>query len=191
MKHSRTIIRLFVIMLFCSLTALAQTPGNTKHFDKDGLAFDYPNNWGLNDSSNTDAQQLTLGREGSDAQVKMFVHRGRVDTPERVTQARSKLIDPYVEATANSFTQMGAKPTRTPANIEIGGAQAEGVRLRAVLDGEPGEAAIYWVVLGNRLVVLTFFGPDKALKQSTPGWDILRNSLHIEEIKPAQKTAPK
>ena len=169
-------------MALLAASARPQTFG-AKHFAKDGLSFDYLNGWAINDESNSDAQQLTLRRDDSDATIKLFVHRGKVDTPERMSQARSKLIDPYIELTFKQFVEMGAKPERTPANVQINGAPAEGVRIRAVLDQEPGGAEIYWFTLGNRLIVLTFFGPDKALKKAKPTWDVILNSLHIEETK--------
>ncbi len=189
MRHSFLAI---AIILFFGLTAFAQTPGKLNHFDKDGLKFDYTNGWTLTDASKAaDVQQLTLERAGSDAQIRVFTYRLTLDTPEKFAQARAKIIDPYVESTANIFVQMGATPTRTPDNIEIAGAKAEGTRIGAVLDGQHGEAAIYWLALGNRLVVLTFFGPDAALKQDAPTWDTVRSSIRVEVPAPANKTAPK
>ena len=85
---------------------------------------------------------------------------------------------------------MGAKPERSDASTEFGGVKTNGVRIRAVMD-EPGEAGIYWAIVGQRVVVLTFLGPDKALKQATPAWDAVRNSLHIEEVKAVAKPRPK
>jgi hypothetical protein len=68
---------------------------------------------------------------------------------------------------------------------------AEGVKVTAVLEGESGEAGIYWATIGERLVVLTLFGPDKALKKVQPSWDLLRNSLKIEaNAKPAPSPKP-
>jgi hypothetical protein len=190
MKFTRAaIITTFAVLLLTALTAQAQTP--MQHFAKDGLAFDYPDGWTLQDQSDKDAQQLTVARADSDAQIKLFVHRGKVDTPEKLAQAKKAFIDPYIKSTNNSFVQMGATPEQTSASTQVGTATAEGVRLRAALSGEPGEATIYWVMLGNRVVVLTFFGPDKALQKAAPAWDAIRNSLHIEETKPPQKTAPK
>ncbi len=185
----RLSIKLFVITLFCSLTAFGQTPDKLKHFDKDGLVFDYQENWTLQDSSNADALQLTLGRPDSDAQIRIFAFRSKVDSPEKLAEVKTKLVNPYIEATSNGFVQMGAKPTRTPATIQIGGAQAEGVRISAVLDSVPGEAAIYWTTSGNRLIVLTLFGPDQGLKQAAPVWETVRSTIRIQEPKPA--TAPK
>lgn len=177
----------FIAGLLLSVAVSAQDP-NTKHFAKDGLVFDYLDGWTVVDESTSDAQQLTLRRDDSDAMIKFFVHRGKVNTPEKMAQAKSKIIDPYVNFTEKQFVEMGAKPARVAATTEIGGAAAEGLRITAVLDREPGEAGIYWATVGERLVVLTFFGPEKALKKATPTWDSVRNSLKIEA--PALKATP-
>jgi hypothetical protein len=190
MKATRAaIITALATLLLTALTAHAQTP--MQHFDKDGLAFDYPSGWTVQDQSTKDAQQLTLARSDNYAQISIFVHRGKVDTPEKMAQAKKAFIDPYIKSTNDSFVQMGAKPEQTTISTQVGTATAEGVRLRASLSDGPGEAAIYWLVVGNRAVVLTFLGPDDALKKASPAWDAIRNSLHIEEVKPPQKTAPK
>lgn len=190
MKYTGTLIKLFAVMLCCGLTAFAQAPSDLKHFDKDGLIFDYNSGWTLTDNSTPNEQNLTLARADSNAQIRIYAHRGRVDTPERAEKARSKIVEPYLNSTTSSFEKMGAKPTRKPGETEIGGAKAEGVRIQAMLD-EPGEAGVYWAVLEERLVVLTFFGPDSALKKATPDWDVIRNSLHIVGTKTAPKAAPK
>ena len=186
MRLLRTLV-LATVSLLLLVSAFAQDP-NVKHFAKDGLSFDYSNGWTINDESNADAQQLTLGRVDSEAMIKFFVHRGRVNSPEKMAQAKSKLIDPYVEFTAKQFLQMGAKPERIPASTEIGGLPAEGIRIKAVLGSESGEAAIYWNTVGERLVVLTFFGPDKARQKATPTWDLVRNSLKVEPLSQPKST---
>jgi hypothetical protein len=191
MRYSFMFTKLFAIMLFCALTALGQVPDKLKHFSKDGLAFDYENGWTLNDQSGPDSQQLILGRSDSDAQVKVTAYRNKIDTPEKLAQARTKLVDPYIASFVNSFTQMGAKPTRSPATIQVGTVQAEGVRIAATLDGVPGEAAIYWVNTGNRVVVLTFFGPDQALKKASTLWETVRGSLRVGDTAPTPAPAPK
>jgi hypothetical protein len=182
--------RLFIACaaLVCLLGIAVQPQGDAKHFTKDGLVFDYANGWAITDESNADAQSLTLNRAGSDAQIRVFAHRGKVDSPEKFAQAKKAFIDPYVKSVSNTFVQMGAKPETAPATSEIGGAPAEGVRVKASLSGEPGEAGVYWATIGNRVVVLTLFGPDKAIKQATPAWDVIRTSLKIEP--PPPKASP-
>jgi hypothetical protein len=188
MKSIKFLFCCGVLLLFAVST---QAQGNAKHFAKDGLAFDYANGWTITDESNSDAQQLRLSRTDSDAQIRIFVHRGKVDTPEKFAKAKTAFIDPYVKSVNDTFVGMGAKPESSPANSQIGGAAAEGVLLRASLSGEPGTANIYWLTLGNRVTVLTFFGPDQALKQAAPTWDLIRSSIKIElPPKPGGKPSP-
>src|SRR5262249_11995906 len=103
-------IQFSALMLACALTGQAQTP---KNFSKDGLSFNYPSGWTLLDESKPDAQQITLARTDSDAQIKLFVYRGKIENPEKFTQAKRELVNKYVEATFKTFEQMGARPERT------------------------------------------------------------------------------
>ena len=174
-----------------SLSALGQTPAaDAKQLSKDGLSFNYPNGWTLVDASNADAQSFNLGRADSDAQMRVFVFRTPVPTPERLAEAKKVLVDPYVASTMRQFEQMGAKPQKSPASTEIAKVASEGVRIAASLDGIPGAAEIYWGVVGNRLVVLTQLGPDRALKLASPAWETIRNSIAIADPKPAPQPAP-
>lgn len=176
-------------ILFCCVMATAQT-GDTKSFSKDSLSFDYPNSWQLQDNSQDDAQQLTLAKANTDVQIRIFVHKGRI-SPEKLPDAKKAFIDPYVAATAKQFVEMGAKPDQTPDTSEIGGVKADGVNISATLSGEAGAAKIYWAVVGQHVVVMTFFGPDKQMKQLTPAWELIRNSLKVVDPKAAPAASPK
>ena len=185
MNSSRNRFALAVLLLLCGVSVSAQTtPSDGKAFNKDGLSFSYPTSWTFNDTSNADAQQMTFGRPDSDAQIRVFVFRTPVKTPEQLAEARKVLVDPYINATQKQFEQMGAKPQRVPATTEIAGVAGEGVRISASLDGEPGAAEIFWGVVGQRLVVLTRFGPDKAVTKAAPAWDQIRTTIKVEEPQP-------
>ena len=179
------------VFAFAMLMVVGVAAQNNKHFTKDGLSFDYPDGWTITDGSNSDAQDLTLSRADSEAQIKFFVHRGKVNTPDKLELAKTKLIEPYLNYYEKEFARMGAKPERAAATTQIAGANAEGVRITAVLDGQPGEAGVYWATVGERLVVLTLFGPDKAIKKAAPTWDAVRNSLKIEMAAPKATPSPK
>ena len=181
MKSLQTIVQVLALALACTLLASAQTPSSdVNHFDKDDLAFDYATGWTLQDTSNSDAQQLVLAREDSDAHIRLYIHRNSIK-PENLEKARHSLVDPYIEKTSKTFEQMGAHPVRSTVTTEIGGLPAEGVKLSAVLDGDPGAAEIYSALVGGRLVVLTFFGPDKAMKKASAVWDTVRTTIKIGE----------
>ena len=168
MKLSRNLFVSTGILVLCSLSATAQTSANdSKQFNKDGLSFSYPSGWTFNDTSNPDAQEMTFGRPDSDAQIKVFVFRALLTTPARLAEAKKVLVDKYIASTTKSFEQAGAHPESSPAASEIGAVKSEGVKIRASLDGVPGVAEIHWAVVGQRLVVLTFLGPDKAFAKAT------------------------
>jgi hypothetical protein len=124
-------------------------------------------------------------------QISVFVHKGRI-TPEKLPDAKKAFIDPYITATSNQFVQMGAKPEQSPDSSEIGGVKADGVKISASLGGEAGAAKIYWALIGQRVVVLTLFGPDKQVQKLAPAWDEVRNSLKVVDPKaaPSPKASP-
>lgn len=188
MRLTTSALGFAAILLFCCVSVQSQT--DVKQFNKDGLLFEYVPGWTLQDDSNADAQQVIFTRADSDAQIRVFVHRGRI-TPEKMAQARKSLIDSYIDSTAKQFISMGAKPEQSPDSTDIGTTKAEGVNIKAVLGGDPGAAKIYWALIGQRVVVLTFFGPDRDLKKHGAAWDRLRTSLQIEEKKPESKPEAK
>ena len=176
-------------IVFCCVVANAQTP-DSKNFAKDGLSFDYPAAWQLKEETNGDAQQLTLAKADSDVQIRVFVHKGRV-TAEKLPDAKRAFIDPYIASTTKQFIELGAKPEQAADSSEIGGVKAEGTIVSASLGGEAGAAKIYWALVGQRVVVLTIFGPDKQMKQLTPAWDLVRTSLKIVDPKAVPAASPK
>jgi hypothetical protein len=175
--------RILSLTLLFSALVMAQT-GDAKNFSKNNLSFDYPSAWELQDYTNEDAQQFTLLKANSDVQIRIFVHKGRV-TQEKLPDAKKAFIDPYVNATAKQFVAMGAKPEQVADTSEIGGVKADGVSINASLGGEPGAAKIYWAVVGQRVVVLTLFGPDRQVKQLAGAWDLVRTSLKVVDPKAA------
>ena len=180
-------IKLLPIILICYLMVAAQTPNTVT---KNGLSFDYPSDWTMQDESSGDAQQFSLSKANSDVQIKVFVHKGRIMT-EKLPEAKKAFIDPYLAATEKQFVTMGANPEQAPDTSEIGGIKADGVKISASLGGETGAAKIYWALVGQRVVVLTLFGPDKQLKQLAPAWDLVRNSLKVVDPKAVPAASPK
>ena len=183
-------IKLLVIVVLGCVFASAQTPSDAKSFAKSGLSFNYPNGWTVQELNNEDALDLVLSRPNNDLMIKVFVHKGRV-TQEKLPDAKKAFIDPYINANMKQFQQMGATPKQAPDASEIAGVKADGVNISASLGGETGASKIYWAVVGQRVVVLTLFGPDKELKQFTPAWDLVRTSLAIESPQPAASPSPK
>lgn len=186
----RLTVKLLVVLIFSAVCASAQTASEAQRYNKAGLSFDYPNGWAIQEVANQDTLDLVLTRADNDISIIVSVHKGRI-TPEKMADAKKHFIDPYVKARANQFVQMGATPQQSPDASEIAGVKAEGVNITASLGGEAGAAKIYWALLGQRVVLLTFFGPDKEIKRFAPAWDLVRTTIKIEEAAPAASPSPK
>ena len=184
---SRILQLKLVGLICCCVLATAQTP-DSKNFSKDGVTFDYPASWQLTDDSNADLQQITLNKANTDVQIGIFVHRGRM-TPEKLADAKKALVDPLIAGNVKQFVAMGAKPEQVADSSEIGGVKADGTSINASLGGETGAAKLYWAIVGQRVVILSLFGPDKQLKQLAPAWDLVRTSLKV--VDPKATASPK
>ena len=169
MKLIRLII-LPVALLLIIISALAQDP-NVKHFEKDGLTFDYPANWQISDQSTGQMQYVQLARDGY-AEIRLRAPR-----------------DQYVDTFASQIQQAGMSPKRSTAATQISGADAQGARVRAVMDGEPGGMDSYFNIASDRLVQMSIIGSEKEIAKSAAVWDMIRNSLKVEPP-PQPKASP-
>lgn len=184
---------LLKIMIFATtsllliVSALAQDP-NVKHFDKDGLSFDYPANWQISEQSTQNLQYIQLTRDGF-PEIRVRVPREWLKTPEKEASARKLIQDKYVGDFVAQLEQAGLQPKRSTVTTQISGADAEGARVRAVLDREPGGMDSYFRVVADRFVQLSMIGSEKEITKSAPVWDMIRNSLKVEPP-PQPKATP-
>ena len=188
MNSNRWII---VAIALCLLTisAPAQDP-NVKHFEKDGLSFDYPANWQISDQSTGQMQFLELSQ--GDVTIRVRSPREWLKTPDKEAHAKKLFQDQYVDSFATQFEQQGMQPKRSPVTTQLGGGDAEGVRLRVVMDRQGGGLDSYYRIMSDRLVHLSILGSEKEIAKSAPVWDMIRNSLKIAPPpKPSPTPTPK
>ena len=184
MKLSHSLIACLTLSLLIA-SALAQDP-NVKHYDKDGLSFDYPANWQLSDQSTAQMQFLELTR--GDIVLRIRSPREWLKTPEKEAAARKLFQDQYVDGFAKQFEQGGMQPKRSAITTTVAGANADGTRLRVVMDRQPGGLDSYSLILADRLVNLSILGSESDINKAAPVWDLIRNSL---KIAPPPQATPK
>ena len=186
MRLLRTLIFAGASLLLV-VAALAQDP-NVKHFAKDGLSFDYPANWSISDQSTQQMQYLEMAQ--GDVVIRVRSPREWLKTPEKEAHAKKLFQDQYVDDFARQVEQAGMNPRRSAVTTQIAGAVADGARVRAVMDREPGGMDSYSRVISDRLVNLSTIGSEKDFAKSSPAWDMIRNSLKVEPA-PQPKATPK
>jgi len=84
MRLVRSIILPLAFVLI-TISAVAQD-ANVKHFDKDGLSFDYPANWQLTDKSTGQMQFLEL--MAGDVTIRVRSPRESLKTPDKEAHAK-------------------------------------------------------------------------------------------------------
>jgi hypothetical protein len=180
------ILMIATISLLLVGSALAQDP-NVKHFAKDGLSFDYPATWQISDKSSQQMQLLELAV--GDVVVRVRSPREWLKTPDKQAHARKLFHDQYVDDFMGQLEQASLHPKRSTVTTQIAGADAEGARIRAVLDGEPGGMDSYFRFLSERLVNLSIFASDKDIVKVASGWDLFRNCIMVDPA-PQPKATP-
>jgi hypothetical protein len=162
-------------------SALAQAPAHEAliRFEVDGLSFDYPATIELEDHSTVSGQHLVIQSKGQ-AQIMIVSRYAQIHTAEELAAARHEVVDSFIETMWQQIHEQDPNVLRTTAQIEVAGKQATGVRLRAVLENQPGNAEIYSLQLGSRLVLLSLIGTDREITASAPAWLAIRRSLKVK-----------
>ena len=184
MKLTKILIGCAALLLVASVRP--QAP-DTKHFDKDGLSFDYPAKWQMSDQSTQQMQLVELTQ--GDVVIRVRSPREWLKTPEKEAYAKKRFQDEYVDNFATQVEQAGLRAKRSAVTTQIAGADAEGTRLRAVLDGAPGGMDSYFRIISDRLVNLSIIASEKDVARSAATWDTIRNSLKVEPP-PQPKASP-
>src|SRR5256885_10469102 len=181
---------LLLIVIGAVIWASAQDP-NVKHYDKDGLSFDYPANWQFEDQSTAQMQYIQMARDGY-AEIRIRAPREWLKTPDKVAAAKKLIQDQYVDSFASQLQQAQMSPKRSTGASQISGADAEGAKVRAVMDGQPGGMDSYFNITEDRLVQMSIIGSEKEIAKSAPVWDMIRTSLKVAPPpKPSPTPTPK
>jgi hypothetical protein len=178
-KISIPLFMIGMLPAFCQLVSAQTGSPELKHFAVQGLSFDYRAVDELEDHSNSAGQHLVI-QSANKAQIMVVCRYVQINSDAELAAARHEVVDSFIETMWKEIHEQDPNVSRTAAQIEVAGAQAVGVKLRAVLNNEPGNAEIYSLQLGRRLVLLSLIGTDREIAASAPTWLAIRRSLKIE-----------
>jgi TonB family protein len=174
-----------IVLLAVALAASARVPaaarrqGGVQHFSKDGLSFDYPPGWTLDDKSKPEQQHIILRRPDSSALIMVIAQREPLQNVGQLYASRNSITRPYVE---NLARQLGAKVPENPDTdcLTIGESFAPGYRLAGRVGQEPSTGEVYAVVKGQRLVHLVYVRYDRDEAAGAPAWKTLADTLKAD-----------
>jgi hypothetical protein len=179
MKRLLTALVIMLAPAICQSVMAQSTAADLKHYAEKGLSFDYPAAIALDDRSSTSSQHLIVQATGQ-AQIMIVSRYAQINTAAELAAARREVVDSFVETMWQQIHESDPNLSRAAAQIEVAGAPATGVRLRAVLNNQPGNAEVYSLQLGSRLVLLSLIGTDQEIAASAPAWLAIRRSLKVE-----------
>src|SRR5229473_5157355 len=103
----RSLMKLRQILIGCAalllVTSVQPQTQDTKHFDKDGLSFDYPAKWQMSDQSTQQMQFIELTQ--GDVVIRVRSAREWLKTPEKEAHAKKLFQDEYVDNFATQVEQ--------------------------------------------------------------------------------------
>jgi TonB family protein len=177
------LVFILIIALLPLAAATAQSPAGAalavEHFSKDGLSFDYPAGWTLEDKSSEQVQHLVIRRAGSSVLVMVIAQREPSQTVAQLLDSRNAITMPYVASLAR---QLGLTevPTSTDAQCKpLGERFATGFRLTGHLELEAATGEVYSLVLGQRLLHLVYVRADKEDEKGVPLWKTVWDTLKV------------
>ena len=184
-------------LIFILLAALARVPasqqtpaGGVEHFTKDGLSFDYPAGWTLEDKSNAQVQHLVLKRSDSTALIMVVSQLDPVHDFSQLHASRAAITQPYL---AHIAQQLGAEvPGESGSQcLLVAGGLAVGHRIVGRLNQEPGTGEVYPLVKGRQLIHLFYVRKDKDEAVGAAAWKTLTETLKVETPGAASPDAEK
>lgn len=191
MKTRQAFAAIIILALFISTNAWAQTSGQTlARFSNGGVTFQYPSAWTLTDKSTESNQHLVLELKGTAAQIMVLVERTPSTQPGQRGEALRTRTNTFADLMTRELEKVGATVQRSEVTTDVGGVQADGLRLRANPGGAPGSVEVYSFVLGGRIVMLTLLRPDSDASAAAPAWTSVRSSLRVTSSATASASLP-
>jgi TonB family protein len=170
--------KFFAALIFISLLTLstyAQDAGpEVRHFEAEGISFDYPAGYSVSDASTPDEQRFTLTQKGSSVQITIVSPRGFIRRSE-LSRALAGFTEPFVKNVALKIGKGTNTPARTPIQTQVGSGEAEGVRLR--FSGTTKSADVIWLRMNFRLIGLALVRSDSDETVASQLWQAIRSSL--------------
>ena len=192
MRRLERLIEALIIALILLFAFAYPVVGQANRYAQEGLSFSYPGDWTLKDESDAQVQTLSLDRGKDEAKIVIVALRQQMTAAE-VAQTQPAVTQAVADNLAQAIQQLGAQIQRSAVTAAIGGMQVQGVRLRATLGGEVGNADVFWLVQGNRLLHVLFIGSDPERARAANAWNIICSTLRVgmpAVAPPTQAAAP-
>jgi hypothetical protein len=154
--------------ILATLIANAQVGSNEiKHYEKDGLAFDYPTSWRIIYNSNESEQTVTIASDKSATQIVLTIHRS--PSPSCDFQAESERFRNALTKEIATQIKAGAATRTSSVTTRIGSSDFEGTELHGVINHKPAIGNVYSIRLIDSSLVWSMFELPTIKVRTQPG----------------------
>lgn len=160
-----------------SVSVYAQSAGpESNHFAVDGISFDYPSGYSVNDETTPEAHQFIITRKGSSVQLTVVVPK-RLVTRSQWPAVAEDFTQPTLKKISMTLGEDKDSPEQTRFQTRIGTIDAEGIRLRSTREKKTGE--VIWGRSNFHLVGLVFVRSDADESAGAQLWQTVNSSLKL------------
>jgi TonB family protein len=177
MRHLRNLSIIILLAMFSGGGAQSQdVTSSTKHFEKDGISFDYPTDWTVIENNSRELQTATVAPESGGTQIVVSIYQSPIPTCDvefevnKVGSVFSKSVAKVIKAGAT---------TGAPVKTQLGASEIEGTQFKGFIDQQAALGDVYSIRLNNSSVALVFVRKVDDPTASA-AWQTVRSSLRVE-----------
>lgn len=178
MKHRHSLYVIVALAVLVAVIANGQTPRNAnRHYEKDGLSFDYPDGWGVTENSSQGMLTVTLAKRRGVSQMIVSTQEGFTPTCDFQSK-RNRIAEALIEKVAAQIH--ASTPQRIPVAIQIDGSEVEGVQLQGVVERKQVTAEVYSARVHGYFISLSRIhaANDEPAKSA---WNAVRTTLTVRQ----------
>ena len=183
MSQLRNLSIIILIALVSAASVQAQVAATTKHFEKDGLTFEYPAQWNLTDDNSQDERTVTLKPEAGATQILVALYRGPVPTCDFETEG--KKITNLLSKRVAIVIQAGDAPVSVPVKAKAADSELEGIELNGIIQRMPALGDIYSARMKRQFVSLVYVRRVED-ERASAAWELFLNTLKVELATPGR-----
>jgi TonB family protein len=173
-------MKLLILMLLFALVSATVLPGQSTemtHFEKDGIAFDFPLDWKMVDESESGTKHFVVSEKGGKERIAIILQSIEVTDGCNLEAARQKLNDTLIETIAKEI--QAVRPLQlTTVSTQVTDQMTQGVQIHGSLKNYRVTSETY--VWRHRLSVaglIHIWLDEDAANQHA--WSTVRSSLTL------------
>lgn len=183
----KSLLLSLLILLTCAPAAQTAQDAAAGHYSNEGLSFEYPTGWTVEEKGDAETQRVVVSRAGSSAFIEVSSPRASVATHEQMKAAQERL---WSSSTEEMQRRLGVK--KLPAKDEyrcppFGERPGSGVSLSGRFEGRGAKGEVYGMIASSRYVNVSLFRTERDERDANAAWKTVLETLKVEGQKEGEK----